>query len=51
MVQSFYMNFRTISESVTSGWMHPGSQPVNAFAEVEKWVDRELENILTEFLK
>lgn len=44
-VSSVYMTFRTISEDST-GWKHPGYSGLGAFADAEKFVEAELENII-----
>ena len=48
-VSSFYINYRTISED-SSGWRHPGHDGYDFFAEAEKWVEEELDNIIETLL-
>lgn len=48
-VSSVYMTWRTISEN-SSGWTHPGYSGLNAFQAAEMWVEKEIENILKNFL-
>lgn len=48
-VSSMYMTFRVISED-SKGWQHPGFAGHKIFEDVEKYVDQEMENILTNLL-
>ena len=40
------MTFRTMSESSPEdSWIHPGLDGAKLLPEVEKWVDKEIENV------
>jgi hypothetical protein len=49
-VQSVYMTFRTVSENSDS-WRHPGFQGLGAFAEAERWVEEQIDNIINTLIK
>ena len=47
VTKSLYINFRVVSElQGNNKWMHPGYEGLNVFAEMEEFIDREIDNIL-----
>jgi hypothetical protein len=47
-----YMTWRTMSEkSDPAAWIHPGLEAANLLPEVERWVDKELTNIVKNTLE
>lgn len=48
-VSSVYMTFRTISDK-SQGWKHPGFEGYGIFDDTEKFIEEELERIITELL-
>ena len=51
VIQSTYMTFRVVSEnSSPSSWIHPGYRGANIFPELEKYVDEQIDEILTHIL-
>ena len=59
-VQSVYYTFRTISEAVSSGWIHPGSEGLELFSggnselgtqSLEKVIEDSIEEIFKTIFK
>ena len=48
-VKSFYFTFRTISDGSISGWIHRGTGGVNAFKNIEDYVEKQFEEIIKAF--
>jgi hypothetical protein len=44
-VQSVYVTYRTISD-LGRGWRHPGFEGLRAFQEAEKWLEKEIDNVI-----
>jgi hypothetical protein len=49
-VTSLYLTFRTISESVSGGWMLPARDGMNLFVKTEKYIEEQLELIVKTLL-
>jgi hypothetical protein len=49
-VSSVYMTYRMVSET-GKDWIHPGSPGAQLFAEAEKYLDQEMENLVKTILK
>ncbi len=48
-IQSIYMTYRTVSEH-GGEWTHPGWRGLHGFDEAEKYIDSEIDNILSRIL-
>lgn len=48
-IKSFYFTFRTISDGVSSGWMHRGTGGVHAFRDIESFIESQFEEIIKAF--
>ena len=50
-VSSYYVHFATISEAVSGGWMHPGTNGIHIFEDTERQLRIEIENLINRLVK